>query len=84
MKQYIAPLLGLGVLVLLLTTIYKQNKVINEYKTKASVKYSDSLQTELFISQSEVGRYEMTLEIYKDANPKAVEEIELIKSTQTD
>ena len=29
-------------------------------------------------------RYEASLEIYREKNPKAVEEIELIKTTQTE
>ena len=45
---------------------------------------SDSLRDESFIHFVEAARYEMALEIYKDKNPKAVEEIELIKITQTE
>ena len=45
MKEYIAPLLRFGALILLLTTIYEQNKVINEYKAK--VKNTDSLVAEI-------------------------------------
>ena len=52
MKQYIAPLLRFGALILLLTTIYEQNKVINEYKAKNNISI-DSLQSELFQTQSQ-------------------------------
>lgn len=45
---------------------------------------SDSLRDESFIHFIEASRYEMALEIYRDVNPKAVEEIELIKTTQTE
>lgn len=45
---------------------------------------SDSLHDESFIHFIEASRYEMALEIYRDVNPKAVEEIELIKTTQTE
>ncbi len=45
---------------------------------------SDSLRDESFIHFVEASRYEIALEIYKDKNPKAVEEIELIKTTQTE
>jgi hypothetical protein len=31
-----------------------------------------------------MGRYEVALEIYKETNPKSVQEIELIKATQTE
>jgi hypothetical protein len=46
MKEYIAPLLRFGALILLLTTIYEQNKVINEYKSKAIIN-TDSLVMEI-------------------------------------
>jgi hypothetical protein len=45
---------------------------------------SDSVRDESFIHFVEASRYEIALEIYKDKNPKAVEEIELIKTTQTE
>lgn len=45
MKEYIAPLLRFGALILLLTTIYEQNQSINEYKAK--VKTVDSLTMEI-------------------------------------
>ena len=69
MKEYIAPLLRFGALILLLTTIYEQNNVINKYKDKA---------------KSQVDRYEVALEIFKEKNKKAADEFELILSTQTE
>ena len=33
---------------------------------------------------NDAGKYEMALEMYKEINPKAVEQIELIKATQTE
>ena len=61
------------------------NKVINQQKTIDSlIQVSDSLHDESFIHFTEASRYEIALEIYKDINPKAVEEIELIKTTQTE
>ena len=33
---------------------------------------------------NDAGQYEMALEMYKEINPKAVEQIELIKATQTE
>ena len=82
MKEYIAPLLRFGALILLLTTIYEQNKVINRYKAKINV--IDSLQSELFQTQSQAGRYEVALEMLKEKNKKAADEFELILSTQTE
>jgi hypothetical protein len=84
MKEYIAPLLRFGALILLLTTIYEQNKVINEYKAKATVSTTDSLQSELFQAQSQAGRYEVALELFKEKNKKAADEFELILATQTE
>jgi hypothetical protein len=72
MKEYIAPLLRFGALILLLTTIYEQNNTI------------DSLQSELFQTQSQSGRYEVALELFKEKNKKAADEFELILSTQTE
>ena len=59
---------------------------VNEQKTTIDslTNISDSLRDESFIHFVEASRYEMALEIYKDKNPKAVEEIELIKTTQTE
>jgi hypothetical protein len=68
MKEYIAPLLRFGTLILLLTTIYEQNNVINKYKDKA---------------KSQVDRYEVALELFKEKNKKAADEFELILLTQT-
>ena len=68
MKEYIAPLLRFGALILLLTTIYEQNNVINKYKDKA---------------KSHVDRYEVALELFKEKNKKAADEFELILLTQT-
>jgi hypothetical protein len=85
MKEYIAPLLRFGALILLLTTIYEQNKVINEYKVKANTNnITDSLQSELFQAQSQAGRYEVALELFKESNKKGADEFELILSTQTE
>ena len=82
MKEYIAPLLRFGALILLLTTIYEQNNAINKYKAKANIN-TDSLQTELFQARSQVDRYEVALEIFKEKNKKVADEFELILLTQT-
>lgn len=44
----------------------------------------DSLRNELFNKNVEVGRYEMTLEIFKEKNKSAAQEFELILTTQTE
>ena len=83
MKEYIAPLLRFGALILLLTTIYEQNNAINKYKAKANIN-TDSLQTELFQAQSQAGKYEVALELFKEEDSVAADHFELILSTQTE
>jgi hypothetical protein len=83
MKEYIAPLLRFGALILLLTTIYEQNNAINKYKDKANIN-TDSLQTELFQAQSQAGKYEVALELFKEEDSVAADHFELILSTQTE
>jgi hypothetical protein len=77
-----------SILTSLWLTVMWNNSIItvNEQKNKIDslTNISDSLHDESFIHFTEAGRYEMALEIYRDVNPKAVEEIELIKTTQTE
>lgn len=44
----------------------------------------DSLQNELFIKSTEVGRYEIAFEIFKEKNKTGAQEFELILTTQTE
>jgi ABC-type transport system involved in Fe-S cluster assembly fused permease/ATPase subunit len=80
--------LVLTILILLWFTLMWSNSIITVKEQKNKIdsltNLSDSLRDESFIHFVEAGRYEMALEIYKDKNPKAVEEIELIKTTQTE
>jgi hypothetical protein len=80
--------LVLTILVLLWLTVMWSNGVATIKEQKNTIdsltNLSDSLRDESFIHFVEAGRYEIALEIYKDKNPKAVEEIELIKTTQTE
>lgn len=62
---------------------FEKDRVYQELKVSTS-KQIDSLRDESFIHFIEAGRYEVALEIYKETNPKAVQEIELIKATQTE
>lgn len=77
-----------SILTSLWLTVMWNNSIItvNEQKNKIDslTNISDSLHDESFIHFTEASRYEIALEIYKDINPKAVEEIELIKTTQTE
>jgi hypothetical protein len=77
-------------LVIMTFEYFEKDRVYQELKISSS-KHIDSLQTlsdslrdESFINFTEAGRYEVALEIYKEKNPKAVQEIELIKATQTE
>jgi hypothetical protein len=77
-----------SILTSLWLTVMWNNSIItvNQQKNKIDslTNVSDSLRDESFIHFVEASRYEIALEIYKDINPKAVEEIELIKTTQTE
>jgi hypothetical protein len=44
----------------------------------------DSLQSELFISEVQLSRYEIALELFKEKNKTGAEEFELILTTQTE
>jgi len=64
--------------------IYQELKVSSSIQIDSLTKISDSLRDESFVNSIEANRYEIALEIYREKNPKAVEEIELIKTTQTE
>jgi len=85
---------GLAMTLLSLTIMtfeyFEKDRVYQELKS-STLKQIDSLQTlsdslrdESFIHFTEAGRYEMALEMYREKNPEAVEEIELILTTQTE
>ena len=44
----------------------------------------DSLNRELFVTENQLTRYEVTLELLKEDNKKAAEKFELIYTTQTE
>ena len=64
--------------------VYQELKVSSSKHIDSLQTLSDSLRDESFINFTEAGRYEVALEIYKEKNPKVVQEIELIKATQTE
>ena len=67
--------------------MYEQNKTINELKSKVIEvkKQNDNLQDSLFVTDSELGRYQMALEILKDGeDKKAAETFEFVLITQTE
>ena len=78
-------LLALALLVLVIMTFeyFEKDRVYQEIKVSSS-KQIDSLRDELFIKFTEISRYEITLEIFKEQNKKAADEFELILTTQTE
>lgn len=81
MKKYINPILSLGTAAALLGSIYFQNQQIDSLKKQIkpvaignNQKVVDSLQEELFMLQSQNGRYELSLEHLYEVNPKAGKE----------
>jgi hypothetical protein len=68
--------------------MYEQNNKINDLKiqviTLKSQSGNDSLLNELFIKQTEVGRYELSLENLKEINPKAAKQFEDYMSHETE
>lgn len=83
MKQYIGPLLTACSLAALLSTIYVQNTQINKLRETQDV-ITDSLNTELFNSKVENGRYELSLEHLKEINPKAAANFEQFYNHETE
>jgi hypothetical protein len=73
----VMSLLGL---VIMTFEYFEKDRVYQELKVSSSKQF-DSLEMMYF---NDAGKYEMALEIYKEMNPKAVEQIELIKATQTE
>ena len=77
-----------SILTLLWSIVMWNNSIITVKEQKNTIdsltNLSDSLYDESFQNSIEAGRYEAALEIYKEKNPKAVNEIEEIKSTQTE
>ena len=81
MKKYINPILSLGTATALLGSIYFQNQQIDSLKKQIkpvaitnNQKIVDSLQEELFMLQTQNGRYELSLEHLYEVNPKAGKE----------
>jgi len=90
MKNWIAKyqkaIVGTGAVSVLLIC-YFQQKELAKLRTESKIevyiggdiekgKLIDSLQSELFVQQTIVGRYEVTLEHLKETNPKAAKEFE--------
>ena len=87
-------LLGITLAGLVMFVLYEQNRTIIHYKNEVSalkntIQKQDSINADqyeaLFKSESELGRYQMTLEILKDGeDPKAAKTFEYVLTTQTE
>ena len=73
-------LIILGIWALSMTMEYAAVSIDNSQKQKAI----DSLQEELFIKQTEIGRYELSVEYLKEVNPKAGAQLEHYLSNETE
>lgn len=98
MKEWIAKyqkaIVGTGAVSVLLICFLQQkelSKLRAEQKMEVVVggdiqkaNTIDSLQSELFVQQTIVTRYEVALELLKEADKKAADKFELILTTQTE
>ena len=77
--------IALSLLCLIMMTFeyFEKDRVYQELKVSSSTQI-DSLRDELFIKFTEVSRYEIALEIFKEQNKKEADEFELILITQTE
>ena len=95
MKKYINPILSLGTAAALLGAIYFQTQQIDGLKKQLELQpvaggdiqkaeTIDSLQSELFVQQTIVTRYEVALELLKEEDKAAADKFELILTTKTE
>jgi hypothetical protein len=93
MKKFINPLLSLGTAAALLGAIYFQNQKIDSLKKQTPIQnvvgndnqnIVDSLQEELFMLQTQNGRYELSLEHLYEVNPKAGKEFTNFMENETE
>ena len=96
MKKYINPLLTFGTTMALLYVIYGQNEQLTKLESEQVKVYNvplavdslqniiDSLNSEVFILQTQNGRYELSLEHLYEVNPKAGKEFTNFMETETE
>ena len=93
MKKFINPLLSLGTAAALLGAIYFQNQEIDSLKKQTPIQnvvsgdsqnIVDSLQEEIFMLQTQNGRYELSLEHLYEVNPKAGKEFTNFMENETE
>jgi dipeptide/tripeptide permease len=84
MRKYLIAIIILSFFVVLFDIIYEQQKQIKLYKSNNLSKNIDSLQTELFQSQSNEGRYEMAFEILLQYDSVAASKFDSIYKNETE
>ena len=55
-----------------------------DIEKQMSINERDSLKSELFVTEVQLGRYEVAFEMFKEKNRTGAEEFELILTTQTE
>lgn len=83
MKEYINPILRVFSVVALIGVILMQDIEIKKLKTSTALNV-DSLQTELFILQTEVVRYEMAAGLLKEEDSVAGNKLQVILNKETE
>ena len=87
-EKKLTTYLVISLLVLLWSILIITNKNIDienkNLKIEDLTKKTDSLYNENLPCQIELGRYQVALEIFKEENPKAAAQLELIISTKTE
>ena len=96
MKKYINPLLTFGTTMALLYVIYGQNEQLTKLESEQVKVYNvplavdslqniiDSLNSEVFILQTQIGRYELSLEHLDEVNPKAGKQFQNFMEHETE
>lgn len=98
MKEWISKyqkvIVGTGAVSVLLIC-FLQQKELSKLRSEQKIEFLiggdiekadliDSLQSELFIQQTMVTRYEVTLELLKEEDKKAADRFDIILTTQTE
>jgi len=96
MKKYINPLLTFGTTMALLYVIYGQNEQLTKLESEQVKVYNvplavdslqnivDSLNSEVFILQTQNGRYELSLEHLYEVNPNAGKQFATFMENETE
>jgi len=93
-QKYQKAIVGTGA-VAVLVVCYFQQKELSKLRSEQKIEVVmgrdiqkantiDSLQSELFVQQTIVTRYEVALELLKEEDKKAADKFELILTTQTE